>query len=165
MNEGQCAGPSHLIACDIIAQGLDDCAVQMFGRAISLWMKQGYIFNLTPVRRCNAHQKWEINSLSWLLTSSRGRPFSQYQLRKKIAATSSADVSVWQGDTDEQARRAPQNTTRIFATFSKNGTKYEAMSYQARKFDFTITITRNLPLFIYLCPPNPPRPSLLWQLL
>lgn len=35
-----------------------------------------------------------------------------------------------------------------FATFSRNRTKYEAMSYQALRFNFTITITCNVPLFI-----------------
>lgn len=54
---------------------------------------------------------------------------------------------------DERAGRASRNKTGIFAAFSKNGTEYEAMSCQARKFNFNITITSNLPsLFIHVLP-------------
>ena len=52
------------------------------------------IFTSIPIRSVNAFQKFDKKSLSLSQTILRGKPFSQYQLSKKMTASSSAVRSV-----------------------------------------------------------------------
>ncbi len=89
----QHAHPSLLVAFNVFNACLAVLLVCLLELSISRWNAVD-IFNLTPVEACRAYQKWLRNSLSWSLTISSGKPFSQHQLLKKILASSQVWLSL-----------------------------------------------------------------------
>ena len=71
------------------------------------------IFSFIPVSLCSSFQKRDRKILSWSDTISRGRPFSQYQCRKKRSANCSAVIVVVVGTIRISDPSQSVNVTRL----------------------------------------------------